>query len=85
MTAITLLPSIGYRVPEDVSLLCLVYDETFEFFVPTVAGYRNSTDAYAKAVFEMAVKLLRHSGASNKEKTLIVPNFVPAPSLVPRL
>lgn len=84
MTAITLLPSLGFKIPADVSLLCLVHDEAFEFFCPIVTGYRISADAYAKTVFEVVVKLLRHPDTTFSEKTLIMPDFVPAASLIAR-
>ncbi|NWK54125.1 substrate-binding domain-containing protein [Verrucomicrobiaceae bacterium N1E253] len=75
------LPSLGLRIPEDISLICLVYDEVLAFLYPQVAGYRIPVDAYPKAIFDLAVKCLRHPEMRNVEHALIIPDFVPGGSL----
>lgn len=76
-----LLPSLGLLIPEQISLLCLVYDEALQFLHPKVAGYSLPADAYPRAIFELAVKLMRHPDTSLNDHALLIPDFVPGDSL----
>lgn len=80
-TAIALLPTMGIRVPEQMSLLCLVYDEVLQFFHPRVAGYHLPVDAYPKAIFDLVVKKLMHPGSGRDEHALVMPEYVSAQSM----
>lgn len=77
-----LFPSLGLKVPEQVSLLCLVHDEVLQYLYPPVAGYGVPVDAYPKTIFNLAVKMLRHPNTRSMENALIVPDFMAAASLV---
>jgi len=81
MTALGLLPTLGIRIPDDISLLCLVDDETHQFLYPKVAGYSVPMDVFPKAVFNLVVKCLMHPDAAITEHALIMPDFAPAESL----
>ena len=80
MAAVTVLPSLGVRIPEDVSLLCLVYDDSFQFFHPSVAGYQVDTGEQAKVVSNLVVEKLRHPNTQFVKNALIMPDFVPGAS-----
>ncbi|GAA5497286.1 hypothetical protein Rhal01_03479 [Rubritalea halochordaticola] len=81
--ATSLLPSLGLQIPRDISLLCLVYDETLRYSHPPVAGYQLSTDLFPKAIFQLVVKKLLHPEVSRTEVSLVVPDFTAAASLAP--
>lgn len=81
MVAATALPSMGIRIPEDVSLLCLVYDDSFRYFVPNVAGYKVPADLYARSIYKLIIDHLLHAGSVANRDALVMPEFVPAPSL----
>mgnify|MGYP006077532233 CR=1 FL=1 len=79
-----LMPSLGLKIPEQVSLICLVHDESLLFCHPQVAGYGVPEDAYPKAIFNLVVKRLLHPDTKELEHALVMPNFIQAESLVRR-
>lgn len=81
ITAISLFPKKGIRIPEDISLLCLVYDDVLRYACPHIAGYQVSRDAFPKAIFELAVKKLLHPDVNQAETSFVMPDFVAADSL----
>lgn len=81
MVAISALPSMGLKIPENISILCLVYDETFRYFHPNVAAYRVAAYAYPKAIFKLAVDKLMHPDTETNENAMVMPDFISAASL----
>lgn len=75
LSAFGVLSSIGCQVPHDVSLLCLVYDDTLQFSAPVVSSYRVGTDAFSKAAFTLIHKVMMHSGSSIVDHSLVMPKF----------
>lgn len=81
MAAVSAVPSMGFSVPDQVSLLCLVYDDTFRYFSPTLASYRVPPLVYPKAIFKLLTEKLKHPDSVDVRDALIMPDFVPAGSL----
>ena len=83
LSALTVLPSLGLRVPQDVSLLCLVHDRMFDYARPTIAGYRIPEGALPRGLFRLVTRMLSHPAAAVDGRTLIMPDYVPGGSVVP--
>ncbi|QQL44946.1 substrate-binding domain-containing protein [Sulfuriroseicoccus oceanibius] len=82
LSALTVLPSLGLRVPQDVSLLCLVHDRMFEYARPTIAGYQIPEGSLARGLFQLAVRMLTHPSTATHGRALIMPDYVAGGSLV---
>lgn len=81
ISASGLLPSVNLALPDDVSLLCLVHDESLQYFHPPIASYRCNIDAFPRAIFNLAVKKLRHPNTLISQQALVMPEYCPADSL----
>lgn len=81
ITAFTTAVNMGYRVPENLSLLCLSYDKVLTYLNPTVAGYHIPIDDYPKAVFKSIVEYLTHPNSQSGSQRLITPDFVKGGSI----
>lgn len=81
MTAVSYLPTVGLKVPEAVSLLSLVYDSSFEFYYPNIAGYRIDHKQAAKKVLTLIQELLLYPDIKLSRRILLMPDFIQGESL----
>jgi LacI family transcriptional regulator len=70
----------GFRVPEDISLICRTESHDFPFMQPSIAHYARNTHELATRTAELAIKLARGEPVEAKG-ILIIPDFVPGRSL----
>ena len=71
----------GFRIPEDISLISLAYDEVLNYLQPTTAVYNNNWESYTRVVSQSVSELLLHPLSLNVEPALIMPDFVKGDSL----
>lgn len=83
--ASTYLLSLGLRIPQDISLLSLVYDRFFEYYYPTIAGYSAGKGAVAKSLFSVIREMLAYPEIRQVNQVLIMPDFMKGNSLADRV
>jgi DNA-binding LacI/PurR family transcriptional regulator len=82
--AYTLLSAAGLNVPRDLAVVCREDDPFLEYLSPAVARYGTDPAAIAR---KLAVFLVRIAGGEppRVSRDLLVPRFIPGPSLGPPL
>lgn len=71
----------GYRIPEDVSLICRDGDDLMECIMPAPAHYAYRVDVYGRRLARAIATLLETGRV--KGHTLLIPEFVKGDSLGP--
>ena len=79
-TALSVLLKKGYRVPDDVSLICRTESIDFPFLTPALTHYSRNLTEVAKRTCEIVMKLLRHEPVDS-HKLLLFPDFIPGESI----
>jgi len=74
LTVVSGLAKMGYRVPEDVSLLSRDGEPYFSYLIPTPAHYRVNPRHFAKALLTPVLQLLE-GGTITKRVVHIMPEF----------
>ncbi len=82
LTVVTRLAQMGFRIPEDVSVVSRDEDPFLSFVVPTPARYVANPHAMARSLVQSVQELMNGQPASNRE-VRIMPEFVPGESLAP--
>lgn len=80
VTVVGCLASLGWRVPQDVSVISRDEDPFLPYVVPEPARYVTSPHTMAKALLTPVLELLGKGAVSHRE-SLIMPNFIPGESL----
>lgn len=81
LTVVTRLAQMGYRVPEDISVVSRDEDPFLYFVVPQPARYLASPHVLAKALLRPVSELLE-GGVVTHRSVRIMPDFVPGGTLV---
>jgi len=80
VTVVGGLASLGWRVPQDVSVISRDEDPFLPYVVPEPARYVTSPHTMAKALLTPVLELLEKGAVSHRE-SLIMPNFILGESL----
>ena len=70
----------GYRIPEDIAIICRTESHDFRYLRPSIAHYSTSTEELAKKTAEQAIKLV-NGDKIESGGILIIPEFEPGRSL----
>ena len=81
VTVVDWLRSLGWRVPQDVSVISRDEDPFLAYMVPEPARYVTSPHTMAKTLLRPVLELLE-SGVVARRGIRIMPEFVPGESLV---
>ncbi len=74
LTVMTGLAQLGYRVPQDVSVISRDGEPYFSYLMPTPTHYRGNPRLFAKALMAPVLQLLE-GGAITKRAVHIMPDF----------
>ena len=80
ITTLTWLQRNGYRVPEDISLICLRADRDLDYAVPPIAGYTSDVRQHARRLARLAIRFAR-TGDLRAESILLLGHERPGGSL----
>ena len=70
----------GYRIPEDIAIICRTESHDLQYMRPAIAHYSTSTEELAKKTSEQAIKLV-NGDKIGTSGILIIPEFVAGQSL----
>jgi len=79
-TALSVLQQNGYRVADDVSLICRTESIDFPFLSPALAHYSRNLTEVSKRTCDIVLKLLLHEPVES-HKLLLFPDFIPGESI----
>ena len=74
LTVITELHRLGFRVPQDVSIISLGYDPFLDNVVPAVTHYEFNWAVFAKRLFRMVMRLAT-TGDGSPQGVLVMQEF----------
>jgi DNA-binding LacI/PurR family transcriptional regulator len=83
LTVITYLHSIGWRVPQDVSVISLGYDPFLDNVVPAITHYEMNWPSFARRLFRMVMRLAT-VGNLPRRPVLVMPEFRLGGTLSPK-
>ena len=77
------LAQLGWRVPEQVSVISRDDDPFLEFLVPEVSRYVVSPRVFARSLLPQVVEVLQRGAISSKQAVRLMPQFVRGASIAP--
>lgn len=72
--------SKGYRIPNDIAIICRTESHDLQYMRPSIAHYSTSTEELAKKTAEQAIRLV-NGDKIDLQGVSIIPEFVPGQSL----
>jgi LacI family transcriptional regulator len=82
LSVISYLSHKGYRIPEDISVICRNDDGFMPFLVPSPARYETSAELRARRIMKLVNQVVS-GGAVSKSSVRIMPNFIPGNTVAP--
>lgn len=79
-TAVTYFLQKGYRIPEDIAIICRTDSREFSYMTPSIAHYTTAVTELSKRTAASAVKLALGESVEIKG-VLLTPDFVPGKSI----